>query len=58
MHEVRGLKECKRVRIGHPGGIIECDMASEGGKITRAVFGRTARRIMEGYVHVPRRVFE
>jgi 2-methylaconitate cis-trans-isomerase PrpF len=58
VHEVRGLKECKRVRIGHPGGIIECDMASEGGKITRAVFGRTARRIMEGYVHVPRRVFE
>lgn len=58
VYETRGLKESGRVRIGHPGGVIECDMASEGGKITRAVFGRTARRIMEGYVHVPRRVFE
>ncbi len=47
-----------QVRIGHPGGIIECDMKVENGEITRAVFGRTARRIMEGYVYVPRELLD
>ena len=31
---------------------------NECGIITRAAIGRTARRIMEGYVYVPRRVLE
>lgn len=44
------------VRIGHPGGIIECDMTVNNGVITRAIFGRTARRIMEGYVYIPRKI--
>lgn len=43
------------VRIGHPGGIIECDMSVRDGKIVKAAYGRTARRIMEGYVYVPGR---
>ncbi|PKM89581.1 MAG: 3-methylitaconate isomerase [Firmicutes bacterium HGW-Firmicutes-12] len=47
-----------QVRIGHPGGIIECDMSVENGEIKRAVFGRTARRIMEGYVYVPRKLLD
>lgn len=42
------------VRIGHPGGIIECDVTVVDGKIVKAAYGRTARRIMEGYVYVPR----
>lgn len=52
------VREDMTVRIGHPGGIIECDMSVRDGVITRAVFGRTARRIMEGYVYVPRTVFD
>ena len=46
------------VRIGHPGGVIECDMKVENGQIIKAAYGRTARRIMEGYVYVPRDRFE
>lgn len=53
VYELRGRRDTGLVRIGHPGGIIECDTTLEDGQITRAVYGRTARRIMEGYVHVP-----
>lgn len=58
VYELRGERPNGLVRIGHPGGIIECDTSVQDGKITRAIFGRTARRIMEGYVYVPRSVFE
>lgn len=44
------------VRIGHPAGVIEIEVAAEqeGNQITlqRAAFGRTARRIMDGFVYV------
>jgi len=44
------------VRIGHPRGILEleCETKMEGGSISfqRIFFGRTARRIMEGYVYI------
>jgi 2-methylaconitate cis-trans-isomerase PrpF len=50
------------VRIGHPGGVIDADMKAEetasGIKIIRAAIGRTARRIMEGYVFVPRNILD
>ena len=46
------------VRIGHPGGIIECDMSVRDGKIVKAAYGRTARRIMEGYVYVPQELLD
>jgi 2-methylaconitate cis-trans-isomerase PrpF len=43
-------------RIGHPSGIIdieaEVDRSADGLRIKRAAVGRTARRIMEGYVFV------
>ncbi len=58
VYELRGPRADGLVRIGHPGGIIECDTAVENGTITRAVFGRTARRLLEGYVYVPRTVLE
>ncbi|EGW41001.1 PrpF domain-containing protein [Desulfosporosinus sp. OT] len=44
------------VRIGHPAGVIaiEVEAKEEGGgiKLERAAFGRTARRIMDGYVYI------
>jgi 2-methylaconitate cis-trans-isomerase PrpF len=42
-----------RVRIGHPSGVIEVEARVEDGRVLRAAFSRTARRIMEGYVSVP-----
>lgn len=45
------------VRIGHPAGVIETETSLETGAdgytVHRATLGRTARRIMEGYVFVP-----
>jgi 2-methylaconitate cis-trans-isomerase PrpF len=46
-----------QVRIGHPAGVIETLTRVEriGGEyvVRRATLGRTARRILEGYVFVP-----
>jgi 2-methylaconitate cis-trans-isomerase PrpF len=48
------------VRIGHPGGVIETeacvDRVGADYVVRRATLGRTARRILEGYVHVPDRL--
>lgn len=41
------------VRIGHPAGVISLEARVEDGRVERAAFARTARRIMEGYVFVP-----
>ncbi len=50
-------QEGDRVRIGHPGGVIETearvDASGDGYLVRRATLGRTARRIMEGCVFVP-----
>ncbi|BCV23076.1 2-methylaconitate cis-trans isomerase PrpF family protein [Moorella sp. Hama-1] len=44
------------IRIGHPAGIITIEVAAstKDGKVTleRAAVGRTARRLMDGYVYV------
>ena len=49
------------LRIGHPGGIIDIGAVIEidGDRCVykEAVIGRTARRLMEGYVLVPERHF-
>jgi 2-methylaconitate cis-trans-isomerase PrpF len=47
----------KKIRIGHPFGIMEVgakleDAADGGHKVKSGILGRTARRIMEGYVYV------
>lgn len=42
----------KLVRIGHPAGVIAIEAKVTDGKVERAAFARTARRIMEGYVFV------
>jgi 2-methylaconitate cis-trans-isomerase PrpF len=45
------------VKIGHPGGVIEMGAivkeTKDGFNYQEAVLGRTARRLMEGYVLVP-----
>jgi 2-methylaconitate cis-trans-isomerase PrpF len=50
------------IRIGHPAGVIEVEAEIErdaGGEIKakRVTYGRSARRIMDGYVYVPHTVF-
>ncbi|SDO88480.1 2-methylaconitate cis-trans isomerase PrpF family protein [Desulforhopalus singaporensis] len=42
------------VRIGHPAGVIAIEAKVVDGKVERAAFARTARRIMEGSVLVQR----
>jgi len=50
------------VRIGHPGGVIsieaEVKNTTTGPQLKKAAFGRTSRRILEGYVYVPRSLFK
>jgi 2-methylaconitate cis-trans-isomerase PrpF len=43
-------------RIGHPAGVIDVETvvrSNDSIQLLRASVGRTARRIMEGYVFVP-----
>jgi 2-methylaconitate cis-trans-isomerase PrpF len=50
------------LRIGHPGGVIDIEAVIERRDDTyiyrEAVIGRTARRIMEGYLLVPEGIIE
>lgn len=61
VHEVTrpGAAERGRVRIGHPSGVIEAEVALEltsSGPVLRKVsILRTARRILDGEVYVPDR---
>ena len=61
VHEVSRMqtRDASTVRIGHPAGVIETetrlDRVPGGWTVQRATLGRTARRIMEGYVFVPER---
>ena len=52
----------KMVRIGHPSGIISLEVEVEKGpsnyEMRLAAFGRTSRRIMEGYVYVSEDLFK
>ncbi|MBR0647637.1 2-methylaconitate cis-trans isomerase PrpF family protein [Plastoroseomonas hellenica] len=50
-------------RIGHPAGVIVTEVSVTGGngpefRVHRATLGRTARRIMEGYVFTPERLVQ
>ncbi len=61
VNEVLRLTPGKEVRIGHAGGTIavETQVEVRGSEIVlmRSALGRTARRIMEGFVYVPEKVF-
>jgi 2-methylaconitate cis-trans-isomerase PrpF len=52
----------KNIRMGHPGGIIEVqpEIEKKGNtyNYAEAMLGRTARRLMEGYVLVPKKYFK
>lgn len=54
--------ERTEVRIGHPAGVITTEVEMTGKEpefvIKRAVVGRTARRIMDGYVHIQASLLE
>lgn len=62
VHEARGGKSGPDIIIGHPSGVVDveavCDTSSGAPVITRVSYGRTARRIMDGYCYVPKRFFE
>jgi methylitaconate Delta-isomerase len=55
-------KKTNLVRIGHPGGVIPIEVKvekdKEGFVLKQAAFGRTSRRILEGFVYVPESLFE
>lgn len=62
VHEVTDVSpEGDLVRIGHPSGVVdvktEVELSGSGPILRRALVGRTARRIMEGYVFVPETVY-
>jgi 2-methylaconitate cis-trans-isomerase PrpF len=56
-----GVLEAKEIRLGHPGGIIPvgAEVEKEGNtyEYKKAMLGRTARRLMDGYVYVPEKYF-
>ncbi len=53
--------QTKTVRMGHASGTIsiEAEVAKDaaGFHLTKAAFGRTSRRIMEGFVYVPENLY-
>ena len=55
-------KEAKIVSIGHPSGTVPVEVdvenTSQGPKVKLVAFGRTSRRIMEGFVYVPENLFQ
>jgi methylitaconate Delta-isomerase len=55
-------REKRIVRIGHPSGVIEIEVdvpkTKDGPQLKLAAFGRTSRRIMEGFVYVSEKLFE
>lgn len=57
----KGVLEAKEIRLGHPGGIIpvgaEVEKKGNSYEYKEAVLGRTARRLMDGYVYVPEKYF-
>jgi 2-methylaconitate cis-trans-isomerase PrpF len=54
--------QTREVRIGHASGVVaievEVEKAADGFHLKKAAFGRTSRRIMEGFVYVPEDLFE
>jgi hypothetical protein len=55
-------RERQEIRLGHPGGILPVGVFIEKRgneyEYREAVVGRTARRLMDGYVYVPKKYFD
>lgn len=49
---VRQRSNDEPIRIGHPAGVLPVQAIYNDGKVEKASFQRTARRIMEGYVYI------
>jgi 2-methylaconitate cis-trans-isomerase PrpF len=64
VHGVCGPRppETKTIRIGHPSGTISIEVdvenTADGPDLKLAAFGRTSRRILEGFVYVPSHLFD
>ncbi len=60
VHDVIGadITDNPVIRLGHPSGVIEIgavmEKSGDGFIYREAVLGRTARRLMEGYVRMPK----
>lgn len=55
VNEIVALKhghQITKMQIGHPFGIIDVTAKLENGEVKSATIGRTARRLMEGWVYV------
>lgn len=63
VHDVIGKQaiETGNVRIGHPSGVLEFSIKlvkeNEELKLEKAAVARTARRIMDGFVYVPSKIY-
>jgi 2-methylaconitate cis-trans-isomerase PrpF len=63
VHEVvsKAALEAKEIRLGHPAGIIpigaHVEKKGNSFEYKEALLGRTARRLMDGYVYVPEKYF-
>jgi methylitaconate Delta-isomerase len=67
VHEITGQGQGnplsrRKLNIGHPSGILDVEVETRGdGKevqIVQCTIGRTARKIMEGKVHISKRIYE
>jgi 2-methylaconitate cis-trans-isomerase PrpF len=64
LHELLSKEalETSEIRLGHPGGVIpvgtEVEKKGNSYEYKEAVLGRTARRLMDGYVYVPEKYFQ
>ncbi|MFM2150351.1 MAG: hypothetical protein RLZZ187_2657 [Pseudomonadota bacterium] len=57
-HEAAGGDPGEVVRIAHPSGVMEVPIGLEGGEVAWAGTLRTARRIFEGTLLIPRAVWD
>ena len=61
VHQARGGKQGCNINIGHPGGVVDviAEAETKDGvvSIRRVCYGRTARRLMDGYSYVPVQCF-
>ena len=67
LYEISGQKEegllwKRKLNMGHPSGILDVEVeARQDGKgihVVQCTIGRTARKIMEGKVHIPKKAYE
>lgn len=62
VQEMLSKNSTEKVRLGHPGGIMDMEVKLERKENTyyfkEAVVNRTARRLMEGYICVPEKYFQ